>query len=174
MLLLKILMLLNIFSICAILGFSFGHRYTKRLNGLQDLQEVTRLLQTELLVFLTPIPIAIENILEKTSQPMTKVLSFMRDKIEKDEVGDLYAIFNEASYLLEEEYNLSPEDLEIFKSLGKVIGRSYRDNQELQIKYVLNSFQEQIHEAKEEKNMYGKMYGSLGIILGLGMIIILI
>lgn len=174
MLLLKILMLLNIFSICSILGISFGHRYAKRLNGLNDLQELTRLLQTELIVFLTPIPIAIENILEKTSESMGKVLSFMRDKIEKDEVGDLYAIFNEASYLLDEEYNLTPEDLEIFKSLGKVIGRSSRENQEVQIKYVLDSLQEQIHEAKEEKNMYEKMYGSLGIILGLGMVIILI
>lgn len=174
MLLLKILMLLNIFSICSILGISFGHRYAKRLNGLNDLQELTRLLQTELIVFLTPIPIAIENILEKTSVSMGEVLSFMRDKIEKDEVGDLYAIFNEASYLLDEEYNLTPEDLEIFKSLGKVIGKSSRENQEVQIKYVLDSLQEQIREAKEEKNMYEKMYGSLGIILGLGMVIILI
>ncbi len=173
MLLLKTLMLINIFFICTILGLSFGNRYSKRLNGLSDLQEVTRLLQTDLLVFLTPIPIAIESIAEKTSKGMSEILHFMSEKIEKDESGDLYPIFSEASYILKEKFNLEPEDIEAFKSLGKVIGRTNREDQSLQLNYILDSLQGLIYEAKEEKTKYEKMYSSLGIILGLGIVIIL-
>ncbi len=174
MLLLKVLMLINIFSICCILGFSFGHRYSKRLSGLKELQDMIRLLQTELVVFLTPIPIAIENLWEKTSDSMGEVLKYIREGIDKDEAGDLYPIFKDASYLLEEKYRLLSEDLDVFNSLGKVIGKSTREDQEVQFDYILESLQDLIIEAKEEKNRYEKMYGSLGIILGLGIVIILI
>ncbi len=174
MLFLKMLMLINVFCICTILGFSFGNRYSKRLNGLYDLQELARLLHTELIVFLTPIPIALDNISERTSENMSEILTFMIKKIEEDEIGDLFTIFNEASYLLKEKFSLEQDDIDVFMSLGKVIGKSNRENQELQIGYVLNSLQELIQEAKEEKTRYEKMYGSLGIILGLGIVIILV
>ena len=66
------------------------------------------------------------------------------------------------------------EDVEILLSLGRVLGSSDRADQSKIFKLVLNQIGAQIEEAKMEKNQNEKLYRSLGVITGIGIIILLI
>ena len=66
------------------------------------------------------------------------------------------------------------EDVETFLSLGRVLGTSDRLDQQKNFALILNQMDGLISEAKEERAKNEKLYKSLGIITGIGIIILLI
>ena len=139
-----------------------------------NLQQIIRLLQSEVIVFANPIHIALENISRRISDEIQQVYSIIKESIVKNQTGDLYSCFLQSIDYLRNTCLLKDDDIDIFLALGKVLGKTDRMDQELQFKYALNEFELLIVEAKDDKNKNEKMYRSLGVLMGLGMIIILI
>ncbi|MFS8541749.1 MAG: stage III sporulation protein AB, partial [Tissierellales bacterium] len=73
-----------------------------------------------------------------------------------------------------EELNLKEEDIELFLSLGRLLGTSDRTDQEKNFKLILNQIEILINEAKLEKDKNEKMYKNLGILAGIAIVIILL
>lgn len=174
MIALKLPLLVIIFITCSLIGFSYGGTYAKRLKSLIELRESIRLLESEITVFANPLPIAIENIKNRISTDMYKVYSIILKHIKLDQSGDIYNSFLESTEYLEETCLLKAEDIDVFLSLGKLIGKTNRNNQEQYFQYILREIDQLIEQAKEEKIRNEKMYRSLGILTGLGIIIILV
>ena len=174
MIILKLILYIVVFISSSFIGFLFGGKYSKRVTSLASLQQSIRLLQTEIIVFANPFPYAINNISKRISEDMVNVYSIIMNEMIINQSGDLYNGFIESIYYLKNNCLLKEEDIDVFLSLGKVIGKTDRIDQELQFKYVLNEIDHLIVDAKEEKIKNEKMYRSLGILMGLGMIIILI
>ena len=174
MIIIKIFLYIIILLTSSLIGFSLGGKYSKRVKNLMNLQQSIRLLQSEVIVFANPIPIALENILGRVSTEMQQVYSIVKESIFKNQTDDLYGCFLQSIYYLRNTCLLKDEDIDVFLALGKVIGKTDRTDQELQFKYALNEFELLIIEAKDEKNKNEKMYRSLGVLMGLGMIIILL
>ncbi|NLL82427.1 MAG: hypothetical protein GX231_08995 [Tissierellia bacterium] len=174
MIALKLSLLTIIFVACTLIGFFYGGRYSKRVLSLISLHESIRLLETEIIVFSNPLPLAIENIRNRTSAHVYKVYERILNEIEFDQSGDLYNSFLTTSDYLKETCLLKQEDIDVFLSLGKIIGKTNRKDQKQHFKYILNELGQLIEQARVEKNTNEKMYRSLGILVGLGMIIILI
>lgn len=174
MIVLKFVLYIMIFLTSSLLGFSIGSKYSKRVKNLMALQQSIRLLQAEVIVFANPIPFALQNISKRVSPDIQEVYSTISRSIEKNQSGDLYNCFLQSTDYLKNRCMLKEQDIDVFLALGKVIGKTDRMDQELQFKYALNEMDLLIIEAKEEKNKNEKMYRSLGMLMGLGMIIILI
>lgn len=174
MLIARIFLYLNIFITSSLIGYLYGGRYSKRVQGLTELQGAVRLLQTEIIVFANPLPYALSNISSKVSKNMSDVLISIKDDIEAKESGDIYTSFLMTIDSIRTKWLLKDQDIDLYLSLGKVIGKTDRNNQELQFKYVLDELELLIIDAKEEKIKNEKMYRSLGVLMGLGMIIILV
>lgn len=173
MLLFKLILYLNIFLICSCLGFLYGERYSLRLKGLNSILETLRLLEMEILVFANPLPYALENVSGRVSREFGEILNMLKGQLNFNQTGDLYTSFVDVSPELKRRYNLRDEDINAFLSIGKVIGKSSRTDQERQFNHIQGQLELLISEAREERKRNGKMYRSLGVLTGLGMIIIL-
>ncbi len=70
--------------------------------------------------------------------------------------------------------SMTIEDKQILKSLGKLLGKTDIDGQISQIEIVETFINTQIEKAENEKNKNSKMYKTLGVVLGLVIVIILV
>ena len=74
----------------------------------------------------------------------------------------------------ETETNLKEEDLKVLQNLEKLLGQTNIEGQLSEITLLEKFIEEQICVAEEEQKKNEKLYRSLGIIVGLGVVIILI
>lgn len=70
--------------------------------------------------------------------------------------------------------NLNSEDIEIIKSLGKMLGKTDVEGQISEINLTSEFLETQIIKAEEDCKKNEKMYKTLGTIVGLAIVIILI
>ena len=70
--------------------------------------------------------------------------------------------------------NLTNEDKEIIKMLGKLLGKTDIKGQVNEIALTQGLIEKQIEKADIEKNKNVKLYNTLGVVLGIGICIILI
>lgn len=170
----KVLLYLIIFITSSLLGFAYGEKFSQRVKSLVELQNSIRLMQTEVTIFANPMPIALDNIAKKTSKNMKQLYYIILEDMLLNNSGDLFSSFLKATEYLKCTCLLKQQDIEPFLSLGRVIGKTDRLDQEQQFKYVLDEIEQLIVVANDEKTKNEKMYKSLGVLTGLGMIIILI
>jgi stage III sporulation protein AB len=156
------------------MGFAYGGRYRKRVKSLIDLHQAVRLLETEVIVFANPLPIAIKNISNRITDEIFNAFKIIEKDMHSNDGGDLYNSFLKTTDFLRSSCCLKPEDINVFLSLGKSIGKTNREDQQQHFKFIISEISQLIIEAKEDKNKNEKMYRFLGILMGLGMIIILI
>ena len=76
--------------------------------------------------------------------------------------------------LEEAKTDLTKEDIETLKNLGKILGETDVEGQINQIELTETLLKNQIKEALEEKVKNSKMYRTLGVTVGLAISIILI
>lgn len=173
MLFIKTSLFILIFMTSTSLGFFYGRKYSKRVENLIALQQGIRILQSEIIIFSNPLPEALINTSNKVNKQISKIFLIIRDSLIKNHSGDIFSSFIMSETHLEELF-LKKEDIDLFLSLGKMIGKTNRTDQERQFNYILKELEDLIAEAKEERRKNEKMYRSLGLLLGLGIIIILI
>ena len=76
--------------------------------------------------------------------------------------------------LEESNTNMTKEDIEVLKNLSNLLGKVDIEGQVNEVELVENFLDTQIELAQEEKQRYVKMYKTLGITIGLAVVIILI
>ncbi|MBC8588443.1 stage III sporulation protein AB [Paratissierella segnis] len=162
-----------IFITSTSLGFLYGKKYSKRVENLIALQQGIRILQSEIIIFSNPLPEALKNTSNKVNKQIAKIFLIIRDSLLKNHSGDIYYSFLVSEIYLKDLF-FRKEDIDLFLSLGKMIGKTNRLDQEKQFNYLLVELETLITEAKEDRKKNEKMYRSLGLLLGLGIIIILI
>lgn len=170
----RIFLLIIILITCTLMGFAYGGRYSKRVTSLMSLHQAIRLLETEIIVFANQLPVAINNINKRVSPEINSLFKIIINEMQNDQRGDLYYSFLKTTDYLEKKCLLKADDIDVFLSLGKIIGKTNRNDQEQQFRHIYYELDQLILEAKDEKIRNEKMYRSLGILLGLGIIIILI
>lgn len=174
MYLLKFLSMLSIFSICTIIGYYYGQKYALRFENLVYLEQCIKILETEIVYGATPLPDALSNVYKKGKSTVSYIFEDIKKDLISNKRGFVFESFLEIESQLYNRLYLKKEDVEIFLSLGRVLGTSDRLDQSKVFKIILNQISAQIAEAKAEKNQNLKLYRSLGVITGIGIIILLI
>lgn len=141
------------------------------------------------------------EIREKELNNIKNALSFFRSKIEftYEPIKEIFLqiskviyenkdnVFFKCVYYLEEESienawgkavefgakTIAKEDREILKMFGKLLGKTDKNGQISEIELTQAFLEKQIKKAELEKNKNSKLYKSLGILLGVGIVIIL-
>ena len=70
--------------------------------------------------------------------------------------------------------SLTTEDKDIVKGLAKMLGRTDIDGQVSEIRLTSKFLEVQLKEAENQKNKNEKLYKTLGITIGLAIVIVLI
>ena len=167
---LKNIILILILLICTYIGMDKSRTFKKREIELKKIKNALNIFKTKI------------NYTYETIGEIFKEISNLEYKGEKNIFLDSITLLkNEESLTLawEEAVNkcdncINEEDKEILKMLGKTLGKTDKDGQISEIELVSNFLNKQISIAEEVRLKNEKLYKTLGITIGLTIVIILI
>ena len=174
MALIKLLLVSSIFFTCSIIGYIYSRKFSLRLENLIYLEQCIKILETEIVYGATPLPGALSNVFNKGNPRVSFVFNEIKEDLIANKRGQIHNSFLSIEDILYNNLYLRKEDVETFLSLGRVLGTSDRMDQQKNFLLIYNQIAALILEAKFERNKNEKLYKSLGIITGIGIIIILI
>jgi len=169
MVIVKWIVLFTILIVSFLIGELVSKKYTNRLKELQEFKNALSIFKTKVRFTYEPIP-EIFNQMSLTLIPnigniFKKASIIMKEKT----AGDAWLEAIDTSNT-----NLKEEDIGIIKNLSKLLGKTDIDGQISEIELASSFIDKQIEEAREEQYKNVKMYKTLGLVLGLVIVIILV
>lgn len=155
------------------IGFQVAKMYASRPQEIRRLGIALQLLETEICYGSTTLSLALEHVAKRTQ-------------------GVIGAIFRQASEFLVKYDGLSTQDCwemaidktwtrttmkmpekEVLLHLGKVLGKSDREDQQKHIQLAVMNLRKEEQEARDEQQKYEKMCKSLGVLSGILAVILM-
>lgn len=166
---LKFVFLILIFLTSAYIGISFAKRFYIREKELINMRRALQIFEEKIKFTYETVPDVFYDI----------------SKVINNEIGKIFG--NASTYMKEmtsseawekacDEANtdLTKEDLITIKGMAKMLGKCDLDGQVSEIKLMEKFIDTKIEDAKMERNKNEKMYKTLGLTFGAGIIVVLI
>lgn len=165
----KCIIYILIFSSSTYIGILISKQYSNRVNELKEIKLALNILKTKI---------------RFTSEPLYSV--FM--EISMSSKGNVSNLFKNISQNLKnnsakvaweqgienETLSIKKQDRQALKSMGKLLGKTDLDGQISEIELTESFLETQILDAEKEKDKNEKLYKTLGMVTGAGIIVILI
>ncbi len=155
------------------LGFYHSRLYAERLDNLISFQHCIQILETEIMYAANPLPEALKEVYSKGNKKVSYIFNDIRNHLLSNKNSNVYDGFLSVVSELRESLCFKEEDIAIILSFGRSLGISNRIDQEKHFKVILLQLKNQQREAEEEKVKNGKMYKSLGVLIGFGIVLAL-
>ena len=168
MLIVKIIIYTFIFLSCSLIGILISKKYTNRVNELKEFKNALNIFKTKIRYTYEPIPEIFTQISESLNSNIGGVFSLAADKMDILTAGDAWTIA-----LKMEDLSINDEDKTALNNLSKLLGKTDLQGQLSQIEMTSDFLDEQIRKAETEKNKNEKLYRTLGMILGMTIVILL-
>lgn len=169
----KVVGCLMIILSSSFLGFSYSRVYSERLNNLINFQNCLQILETEIIYGANPLPDALREVYFKGNKKVSYIFNEIREFLVNNKDLSVYDGFLHVVPEMKENLCFKEQDIEIILSFGRSLGISNRIDQEKYFKVASVQLKRQQKEAEEEKMKNGKMYKSLGILIGFGIVLAL-
>ena len=164
----KIIIYTFIFLSCSFIGILISRKYVNRVNELKEFKNALNIFKTKIRYTYEPIPEIFMQISKSVNPNISNVFSQAANKMEILAAGEAWNIA-----LKMEDLNINEEDKNALKNLSKLLGKTDLEGQLNQIEMTSDFLDEQIKKAEKEKNKNEKMYRTLGMILGMTIVVIL-
>jgi len=168
MILIKILIYSFIFLSSSMIGILLSKKYSNRVRELQEFKNALNIFKTKIRFTGEPIPEIFKEISDNINSNIGSVFRIASTQMKLVTAGEAWNIALDTNLL-----NIDDEDKNILKNLSKLLGKTDLEGQISQIELTSSFLDEQISKAEREKNRSEKMYRSLGIILGITIVLIL-
>ena len=151
------------------LGFFASRKLGMRTKTLQSLLECLEMIEWELETNMPPTKQLFREVSVRVSAPASLFIIECMSKMESDEYS-LSEMWNQAA---EEQLTaLKPEDLEVLLPVGAVLGRYDADSQRNAITAAHNRLDMHWKDSIAEKKRLGRLYNTLGVMVGIFLVII--
>lgn len=165
----KMILLLLLFSASSFVGILFSNKYKARVKELKELKNGLNMFKTKIRFTYEPIPELFREIAPSLTKSIGDIFESASDKMKSKTAGQAWV-----EAIEESNTNLTKEDISIAKGLNKLLGKTDIDGQVSQIELTNNFLDTQIEKAEKERVKNEKLYKTLGTVVGLAMVIILI
>ncbi len=169
MIIIKNVILVLILVICTYLGINKSKEFHKREIELKKIKSALNIFKTKINYTYETIGDIFKEISKLEYQDRKNIFSQTINLLEN---GDLNKAWEKA--MSENNIGISEEDKEILKMLGKTLGKTDKEGQISEIELVSNFLNKQISLAEEIRTKNEKMYKTLGVTIGLAIVIILV
>lgn len=169
MLIIRIFIYSAIFLTCSMIGVLKSKKYVYRVNELREFKNALNIFKSKVNFTYEPIPEIFEQISKNSTPNIGGVFKKASYNMNFKSAGEAWNTAIETDIL-----NINTEDRNILKDLGKLLGKTDLKGQVNQIDLTSSFLDDQIKKAEIEREKNEKMYRTLGMILGLGIVIILI
>lgn len=169
MIIIKFILLGIIFGMSMLIGINIAKRYSTRVYELKEMLRALNMFEEKIKFTYEPIPDVFEDIAKNIKNEISEIF----------EVASINMKSMCASEAWEKAINnsntkMSNEDLEIIKGLSKMLGRTDLDGQVSEIRLTKKFIETKIEEAELERVKNNKLYKTLGLTIGLAIVIVLI
>lgn len=169
MVLVKMILLFLVLISTSILGIIISKKYINRVNELKELKNAIQMIETKMKFTYEPIP----NIFYDISKMLkTKVADLFKESSIKMKSISASNAWEET--LRTSRNNLTIEDINILNNLSKLLGKTDLNGQISMLKLTSTFLDKQIQDAEIDKEKNVKLYKTLGITFGAGLVILLI
>lgn len=169
MLLIKILIYSFIFLSCSLIGILISKKYVNRVNELKEFKNALNMFKTKIRYTYAPLPEIFTEIAENIDSNISNVFKKASEKMEVCPAGEAWSLA-----LRIEELNIDDEDRTALKNLSKMLGKTDLEGQLNQIEMTSNFLDNQIKKAENQRSKSEKMYRTLGMVIGMAIVIILV
>lgn len=160
-----------IFGLVVYMGNSKANEYINRLKELISIKAALNIFESKIKFTQAPLEEIFTNISENCSEKSIKNI-FQKLIVEVKQNSNIHKSWENVINTCES--NLTSEDKKILIDMGKILGATDLEGQVSNIKITSSFIDIQIKKAEKEKEKNVKLCRTLGIVLGLTIIIILI
>lgn len=156
--------------VCSLrIGILISKKYVFRLEELDELKNTFKIIENKIKYTYQPL----EEIFMDISEISSPSISIFYRNVAKQikEKGAEKAWKEEIDKI---DISLKREDKEVLKEFGNLLGKTNKEGQINQIRFVNTLLDRQIENAEKERNKNEIVYKKLGLILGIGIVIVLI
>ena len=165
----KCICLVFILLISTSLGIKISQKYKKREFELKEIKSALNMFKSKIKYTYEPIPDTFMDISENYSCNVSNIFRIASLNMKEKSAGEAWNEAVESTYT-----NLNSEDRNVLKSLSKMLGKTDLEGQLKEIELTENFLNYQIEKAETERQKNEKLYKTLGIVAGVGIVIILI
>ena len=165
----KIIFLSGIFITSILIGKNISKKYYGRVQELKEMQRALQIFEEKIKFTYQTIPDVFEEISLVLKQNIGEIFKNAAEKMQFLSAGEAWE-----KALEESDTKYNQEDIEILKGLSKMLGRTDLDGQINEIRLTEKFIETKIKEAEFEKNKNSKLYKTLGITVGLAIVIVLV
>lgn len=152
-------------------GIQIGNSFAIRVKEIRQLILSIQLMETEMSYSHLPLQAIFLRISEKVDQPLR--LFYNRMALVLDASIDNFGEHWEAEWdTMEEKSELKAQEIEVMKQFGRTLGTHSIVQQKKHIKLTMTYLEKVQEEAIERKQRYEKMSKTLGILIGLVVVIL--
>lgn len=169
MIAIKIIIYTFIFLSCSLIGILISKRYSNRVNELMEFKKALNMFKTKIRYTYEPIPEIFREISESIDSNISNVFKKAAEKMDVCAAGDAWNLA-----LKIEDLNIDEEDKNALNNLSKLLGITDLEGQVSQIEMTSDFLDRQIRKAESLREKSEKMYRTLGMIMGMAIVIILI
>ena len=169
MILVKIIIYSFIFLSCSLIGILISKKYSNRVNELKEFKNALNMFKTKIRYTYAPLPEIFTEIAENVDSNISNVFKKASEKMEICPAGEAWDLA-----LRIEDLNIDDEDRIALKNLSKMLGKTDLEGQLNQIEMTSDFLDSQIKKAETQKAKSEKMYRTLGMVIGMAIVIILV
>jgi stage III sporulation protein AB len=159
---------------CGMTGILYSNKYINRLDSLKSLSVCIEMLRSEIVYGHIPLAQASKTIARRSSGPVADIFSDFSDLLASKQGYTASLAFEKAIDKNAARLCVNNEEMDVFKTLGKMIGISDTANQEKSLNLLSKQLDVLIDRSMTEKDKNVKMYRNLGLLGGLGLAILLL
>ena len=151
------------------IGILMAKKYSSRVKDLKEMRKALNFFEDKIKFTYEPIPDVFEEISSKVNENIGEIFKSSANLMQNESAGVSWekAVDNANT-------NFTKEDNEIIKGLAKMLGKKDIDGQVSEIRLTNKFIDVQIKDAENEKNRNEKLYKTLGVTVGLAIVIVLI
>lgn len=173
-------MVMKLAGICLILGsstaigFFFSRRLEERIEELETIKRLLILLRGEIKYNHATLAEGFHTIGERMKNPYGIILSAVSDEMKRMDGQTLAQIWEKRLREGLKESALSQEDRERLISFGGQLGYLDIEMQQNTIELYLEQVQEEILQARESMKRNGRLYRTMGVVMGIFLVILMV
>ncbi len=170
---LKLIGAMLILSAGTLFGFFQSFQYSRRPKHLRSLIQALQRLETEIAYGFTPLPDALAAISRQSPKPLSAFFEQAASRLEGRDAPSIRESWRSAVDSEWKNTAMKENEKQIMNELGLTIGMTDREDQVKHLRLAVLQLQGEEEQAREEQRRYETMWRSLGVLLGV-LIVILI
>ncbi len=155
------------------IGFEWSSKFSNRPKQIRQLKNALQILEGEILYSQLPLQEAFFVISKQIPQPIKYFFQTLAEQMEKNQAAFPLIWEKEVSKLIRHSY-LGKNEGEILYQFGRSIGQHDFSQQQKHIFLTMSHLDRELQESRDEQLKFANMAKSLGLLLGIFIVLVLL